>query len=175
MLGRSMDRGTSSAECEVKRTIRHDLWDKEHALCCIEHGLWATEHLLHTKEHVQCVRRSCLTVRGACSMHHTMRSMVQNEMICGVPMHGPRRDSLAFNSNAMVIWRRRGGPDFSKFSILKVRSRPPTRIMTNPRTRVGSFRLNKNLELEFGPNSRQNHKNCILFLVLTFGFVDVHI
>ena len=30
--------------------------------------------------------------------------------------------------------------------------------MTNPRTRVGSFRLNKNLELEFGPNFGQNHE-----------------
>ena len=64
-----------------------------------------------------------------------------------------------------------GGSNFSNFQKFVVRSRPPSRIMTNPRRRVGSFRLPKNLELEPGPNSFENHENKFS-VNICFGIAD---
>ena len=56
-------------------------------------------------------------------------------------------------SNPLVIPRRRGGPDFSNFQNYLFIARAPSRIRTNPETRVDLIRLRKNLELELKPNS----------------------
>ena len=64
-------------------------------------------------------------------------------------------------SNTLVIPRRRGGSDFSNFREKKIIARAPSRIRTNPETRVDLIRLRKNLELELRPNSFEKWKSSL--------------
>ena len=55
----------------------------------------------------------------------------------------------------------RGGPIFWYFRNFFFIARAPSRIMTNPRRRVGSFFENMNLEPQMGPVTFQNSKIVI--------------
>ena len=59
--------------------------------------------------------------------------------------------------NLLIPWER-GGSDFNSFWKNVVRCRAPSRIKTNPQTRVDLIRPNKNLEFEFGPDFCKKHE-----------------
>ena len=88
-------------------------------------------------------------------------------------LHSPS-NPLVIPSNTLVIPRRGGWSRFWQFPKLFFIARAPSRIRTNPETRVGSFRFRKNLELELRPNSFRKIKKSTFKRVPQFGFPTHH-
>ena len=79
------------------------------------------------------------------------------------------RPSKAFKRPLLLDGVVQNSPNLETFFFI---TRPPSRIMTNPRRRVGSFLENMNLEPQLGPITFQNSKIVIFGGYSLLGFSE---